>query len=129
MVQPVNSSASLATSHAPRNNRRRWGAPVEPNDLRKLPKTLNGPRRLSAASIIPRPVMPAEVAQARVFEGLLQAESAELRQLAHRIAGAGDHADDNPSAPSWDLLQISARIEEVQHLLQALQGRFPHQGT
>jgi hypothetical protein len=73
--------------------------------------------------------MPAEVAQARVFEGLLQAESAELHELAHHISvGGGDQRPaHNSSAPSWDLLQIRARLDEVQNLLQALRGRFPHQ--
>ncbi|HXY63993.1 MAG TPA: hypothetical protein VEI45_06515 [Mycobacterium sp.] len=77
--------------------------------------------------MVPRVVNPAEVAQARVFEGLLQAESAELQELAHRMAGAADQQSDlDSSAPSWDLMQIRARIDEVQCLLQALRGRFPH---
>jgi hypothetical protein len=77
--------------------------------------------------VVPRPVNPAEVAQARVFERLLQAECAELQELAHRMAGAGDQPSDlDSSVPSWDLMQIRARIDEVQCLLQALRGRFPH---
>lgn len=76
--------------------------------------------------MVPRPVNPAEVAQARVFERLLHAESAELQELAHRIAGAVDQQSDlDSSASSWDLMQIRARIDEVQCLLQALRGRFP----
>jgi hypothetical protein len=35
-------------------------------------------------------------------------------------------SDSDGSAPAWDLMQIRARIEEIQRLLQALQGRFPH---
>jgi hypothetical protein len=75
---------------------------------------------------MPRPVTPAEVAQARVFERLLQAESAELHELAHRIPVAADRQLDNDrSGQSWDLVQIRARMDEVQRLLQALRGRFP----
>jgi hypothetical protein len=77
---------------------------------------------------MPRPVTPAEVAQARVFERLLQAESAELHELAHRIPGAADQQlDTDRSASSWDLMQLRVRMDEVQRLLQGLRGRFPHQ--
>jgi hypothetical protein len=128
MVQPPNSAVSLALSRRPRNRRGRWAAPAEystVSDARVLPKTVSGRRTIGAASVVPRPVNPAEVAQARVFEGLLQAESAELQELAHRTAGAVDHQSDlESSAPSWDLMQIRARIDEVQCLLQALRGRF-----
>jgi hypothetical protein len=74
----------------------------------------------------PRPVTPAEVAQARVFERLLQAESAELHELAQRIPRPADRQlDSDASASSWDLVQIRTRLDEVQRLLQALRGRFP----
>ena len=128
MVQPPNSAASLALSRRPRNSRGRWAAPAEyptVSDARVLPKNVSG-RRTIGAAMVPRPVNPAEVAQARVFEGLLQAEAAELQELAYRMAGAVDqHSDLDSSAPSWDLMQIHARIDEVQRLLQALRGRFP----
>ncbi len=52
-----------------------------------------------------------------MFERLLQAEGAELRELAHRLAG---------HEQSGDLTQLHARIDEVDGLLRALQGRFPH---
>jgi hypothetical protein len=58
---------------------------------------------------------------------MLQAESAELHELAHRISGGRIQPDKDSSATSWDLLQIRARLDEVQNLLQALEGRFPHQ--
>lgn len=129
MVQPGNSSVSLALSRRPRNSRGRWAAPAEystVSDARGLPKTVSSRRTIGAASVVPRPVNPAEVAQARVFERLLQAETAELQELAHRMAVAVDQPSDlDISAPSWDLLQIRARIDEVQRLLQALRGRFP----
>jgi hypothetical protein len=127
MVQPADSSVSLALSRRPRSSRGRWAAPADYTDARVLPKAVSGRRTLGASSVLPRPVQPAEVAQARVFEGLLQAECAELYELAHRMAGAVDQQPEKDSAtPPWDLLQIRARIDEVQHLLQALRGRFPH---
>jgi hypothetical protein len=126
MAQPANSSVSLALLRRPRNSRARWGAPAD-NDARVLPKAVSGRRTLGAATVVPRPVQPAEIAQARVFEGLLQAESAELHELAHRMTGAVDQPPDNDSStPAWDLMQIRARIDEVQGLLQALRGRFLH---
>ncbi len=127
MVQPANSSVSLAMSHTPRKAQPRWAA-RDYNNARALPKTVNGSRTITAAGALPRPVTPAEVAQARVFESLLQAESAELRELAHRISGTPDRQPaDSGSASPGDLLQIRARLAEVQDLLEALQGRFPHQ--
>jgi hypothetical protein len=127
MVQPSDSSGSLALSRRPRSSRGRWAAPAEYDDARVVPKAVSGRRTLRPTSVIPRPVQPAEVAQARVFERLLQVECAELYELAHRMAGAVDQQPDKDSStPSWDLLQIRARIDEVQRLLQALRGRFPH---
>src|ERR1700761_386790 len=89
--------------------------PRRPRDpARTLPRTIIGSRAFSAASVLTgRPAQPAEIAQARVFERLLRAECAELQELEH-------------SRPSGDLTQIRARIDEVQGLLRALQGRFPH---
>jgi hypothetical protein len=128
MVQPASSSVSLVVSRRPRNSRGRWAAPAEYNDAQVLPKPANDRRTLAAAAVIPRPVTPAEVAQARVFEGLLQAESAELHELAHRMTVAGDwQLDDDSSTLPWDLRQMRGRIDEIQRLLQALRGRFPHQ--
>ena len=130
MAQPGSSSVSLALSRRPRNSRGRWVPPAEystVSDARMLPKTVSGRRTIGTASVAARPVNPAEVAQARVFERLLQAEAAELQELAHRMPGAVDQPSDlDGSAWSWDLMQIRARIDEVQGLLQALRGRFPH---
>ena len=92
-----------------------------------LPKAIIGSPAFSAASVLSRrPPQPAEIAQARVFERLLQAECAELQELAHRIAGDKyQQPEPNDSRPSGELTQIRARIDEVHGLLQALQGRFP----
>jgi len=115
MTRHAETSASLALSRRPRNA------------ARMLPRTANGSRGLSAASVLPRPPQPAEIAQARVFEGLLQAECVELQELARRMAGAKDQlTEPDDSRPTGDLTQIRARIDEVHGLLQALHGRFPH---
>ena len=68
------------------------------------------------------------MAQARIFEDQLQVESRELNELVHRAArAAGQQFGDNSLAQSWDLIQLRARVDEVQRLLQALRSRFPHQ--
>lgn len=93
---------------------------------RTLPRAIIGSPAFRAARVLRRPPQPAEIAQARVFERLLQAECAELQELAHRIAGDKyQHPEPNDSRPSGELTQIRARIDEVHGLLQALQGRFP----
>jgi len=106
------SSGSLALSGRPRDT------------ARARPRTISGSPAFSAASVLPRrPAQPAEIAQARVFERLLQAECAELQELAHRIAQQSEPHD---SRPSGELTQIRTHIDEVRGLLRALQGRFPH---
>jgi hypothetical protein len=62
-----------------------------------------------------------------VFQGLLQAECAELQELARRMAAAkAPRTEADDSRQSEDLTQIRGRIDEVRDLLQALQERFPH---
>jgi hypothetical protein len=61
-----------------------------------------------------------------VFERLLQAECAELQELAHRASGDKfSLLESDDSRPFAELTQIRARIDEVHGLLRALQGRFP----
>ena len=116
MAQRAKASGSLALSRRPRDT------------TRTLPRTISGSPAFAAASVLPRrPAQPAEIAQARVFERLLQAECAELQALAHRMAGDKyQQPEPDDSRPSRELTQIRARIDEVHGLLRALQGRFPH---
>jgi hypothetical protein len=116
VAEHAEASASLAISRRPRDA------------ARTLPRTISGSRAFSAASVLPRrPAQPAEIAQARVFERLLEAERAELQELAQRMAGAKDQRPEpDDSRPSGDLAQIRNRVDEVHGLLRALQGRFPH---
>jgi hypothetical protein len=105
-------SGSLALSRRPRDT------------TRTLPRTISRSPAFSAASVLPRqPAPPAEIAQARVFERLLLAECAELHELAHRMAA---DKRQQPEPDSGELMQIRARIDEVDGLLRALKGRFPH---
>jgi hypothetical protein len=115
VAEHAEASGSLALSRRPRHA------------ARTLPRTIIGSPAFGAASVLPRrPAQPAEIAQARVFERLLQAECAELQELAHLMAG-NQHQQPEPddSRPSGEL-EIRARIDEVHGLLRALQGRFPH---
>ena len=116
MAEHAQASGPLALSRRPRDA------------ARTLPRTIIGSRAFSAASVLPRrPAEPAEIAQARLFERLLQAECAELQVLAQRMAGAKDQrSEPDDSRPSGDLAQIRDRVDEVHGLLRALQGRFPH---
>jgi hypothetical protein len=68
------------------------------------------------------PAQRAEIAQARVFERLLQDERTELRELARAI---GEMPDPNDVDSAGGLSQIRARLDEIHRLLCALRGRFP----
>jgi hypothetical protein len=116
VAERAKASGSLALSRRPRST------------THTLPRTVSGSPASSASSVLPhRPAQPAEIAQARVFERLLQAECAELQELAHRMAGDKyRQPEPDDSRPSGELTQIRARIDEVDGLLRALKGRFPH---
>jgi len=95
-------------------------SPNPRDPARTLPKRIAGSPAFGAPNVLQRrPTQPAEIAQARVFERLLQAECAELRDLAQHVG-----TDDSERAE--ELTQIHARLDEVDGLLRALQGRFPH---
>jgi len=114
VTKHAEASGSLALSRRPRDAGR------------KPPRAIIGSPALRAASVLRRPPQPAEIAQARVFERLLQAECAELQELAHRAAGDKfSLLEPDDSRPFGELTQIRARIDEVHGLLRALQGRFP----
>jgi hypothetical protein len=108
---------------------RSLAVPPRPRDAaRTLPRTIDGSRASTATSVLPpRPAQPAEIAQARVFERLLQVECAELQELAHRMTeDKYQQPEPDDFRPSGELTQIRARIDEVRKLLRALQERFLH---
>jgi hypothetical protein len=117
MAHPVTSSEFPALTNRPTSDRVRRFASVEHR---------HGRLSVKATNLRERSVTPAEVAQARLFEGILQAEVAELEQLAYRLAGSLDRQPELGSHElTRDLLRIDERIDEVRRLLQALHGRFP----
>jgi hypothetical protein len=114
MTQSGGSFSSLALSS------RRPG-----NAARAVPKTLKD-RRAVGMTDKSVPAQPAEIAQARVFEALLQAERAELLDLASRTGrGIDQMPDSDGSQPVQQRTEIRARLNEVHRLLHALRGRFP----
>jgi hypothetical protein len=81
------------------------------------------PPALALSSSSARPTSPADRAQARLFDDLLDGELAELHELAARIlARRGDRSEHRLRK---DLREIDARFSEVRQLLGALRDRFP----
>jgi len=70
----------------------------------------------------------AEVAQARVFEGMLRSEISQLEQAARSMLDRGlRHRQRTPDGwPSQELVQLRARIDEAHRLLETLRRRFLH---
>ena len=93
-----------------------------------LPKYTNRSRMRLAADVSARPISAADVAQARLFDEILQGEIAELEEVAQSAEARWlrrrqrDIGDDRiPEA----LVRLRARIDEVHRLLNALRQRFP----
>lgn len=76
-----------------------------------------------------RPPHPADVAQSRLFDDLIQAEIRELRALAALAERTWrDRSERHTEAPTRlpeSVLRVHARIAEVERMLAALRGRFP----
>jgi hypothetical protein len=77
-----------------------------------------------------RPAQTADVAQARLFDAILQNEIAELEEVAEaaerqwlrrRVRGAGE--DSLPES----LVRLGERVAEAHQLLNALRERFAHE--
>ncbi len=77
--------------------------------------------RLTVASA--RPTSAADMAQARLFDEILQGEIAELKELVAGIEARWSDPHEQPCRE--ELQQVYARIAEVRQLLDALRGRFP----
>jgi hypothetical protein len=85
----------------------------------------DGQLSVKATNVRERSVTPAEVAQAQLFEDILQAEVAELEQLACQRAGSLDRQPELDGLEvAVDLRRIHERLEEVNRLLYALHRRF-----
>lgn len=115
-------SGPLALPHSHTGDKRSWAMPFEydNSNRHRMPGAADTPARLAHH---------AEIAQARLFEKILQAEFAHLNELAFSMAGPlerSNHPALDGREPSRALMQIHARIDEVHRLLAALRGRFPH---
>jgi hypothetical protein len=68
-----------------------------------------------------RPPSAGDIAQARIFDDILQGEVAELRELAAALDARGA---DEPRH-NKERRRVNARINEVLRMLDALRDRFP----
>jgi hypothetical protein len=76
-----------------------------------------------------RPAHPADVAQSRMFDVIMQAEIAELQELAasmeNRWLRRCERGIDDENRPPENLVRMRGRVAEAQQLLDALRSRFP----
>jgi hypothetical protein len=76
-----------------------------------------------------RPAHPADIAQARMFDTVLQGEIAELEELVasmeQRWLRRCERGIDDERRPPESILRMRGRVSEAQRLLDALQDRFP----
>jgi hypothetical protein len=117
-------SGPLTLFHRPNAGPRATAQHVQFDDA-SLPKNDN--QMVEADDFLARPVKPAELAQAQVFEMMLQAEFARLSELANRMAGPRDWLKSSgigTSESHYEPGEIYARIDEVRQLLSALRDRF-----
>ena len=91
-----------------------------------LPKPPNVRRIRSAADLAPRAVTPADTAQARFFEAVLEGEIVELRGLVKSMTSRWPAGGTGEHRPPETLTELAARIGELDRLLKALRDRFPH---
>jgi hypothetical protein len=76
-----------------------------------------------------RPAHPADVAQSRMFDAIMQDEIAELQELVvsmeNRWLRRCERGIDDANRPPESLVRMRGRVAEVQQLLDALRARFP----
>lgn len=76
-----------------------------------------------------RPAHPADIAQARTFDAVMQGEIAELEDLVasmeKRWLKRCERGIDDANRPPENLVRMRGRVSEAQQLLDALRARFP----
>lgn len=76
-----------------------------------------------------RPAHPADIAQARMFDAVMQDEIAELEELVasmeKRWLRRCERGIDDANRPPDNLVRMRGRVSEAQQLLDALRSRFP----
>jgi hypothetical protein len=87
------------------------------------------PSRSPYADTWARPPHPADVAQSRLFDDMMQTEIAELHALAALAERAwrarSERHTDTPTRLPEAVLRVHARIVEAERMLAALRDRFP----
>ena len=120
-------SGPMTSFHRPKSKRGQRTTPqqVQFDNTSSVPQ--NGDQMVEADDPLARPVKPAELAQAQVFEMMLEAEFARLSELANRMAGPRGRLRSSGGGTREshrELRDINARIDEVRRLLNALRDRF-----
>jgi hypothetical protein len=95
-----------------------------------VPQPRNAPARVRhRADAWARPAHPADVAQARMFDAIMQGEIAELEELVasteKRWLRRSERGIDDGDRPPESLVRMRGRVLEAQQLLDALRARFP----
>jgi hypothetical protein len=76
-----------------------------------------------------RPAHPADVAQARMFDAIMQGEIAQLKELVATMEKGwlrrSERGIDGEDSPPESLVRMRGRVVEAQRLLDALRARFP----
>jgi hypothetical protein len=125
MMQQTKSASSAMPSRHMIDRPARGRAATRIPKYSALPRSSIGHPRPSTADVAACPVHPADAAQAGLFEGILQAEIAELRQLAMVMVARWAETNGNANRPAKPLTELTASIEELHRLLKALRNRFP----
>jgi hypothetical protein len=93
------------------------------------PRIVPVPVRRRCAEAWARPAHPADVAQSRMFDDIMQGEIAELEELVasmeKRWLRRCERGIDDENRPPENLVRMRGRVAEAQQLLDALRARFP----
>jgi hypothetical protein len=103
---------------------------IEPREPMWVPQPRNArPRARRRADAWTRPAHPADVAQARMFDAIMQGEIAELQELVAVMENGWlrrcESGIDGGDRPPQSLVRMRGRVVEAQQLLDALRARFP----
>ncbi|BCO35729.1 hypothetical protein MHEC_21620 [Mycobacterium heckeshornense] len=124
MTQPLK-SATLAPSRPATDQSAHNHVTIRMREHPALMRSSAERRVFAKGDGVTRQANPADAAQARLFESILEVEVAQLQQLATVLASrCSTHSvdDDLPEAYS----ELTARIQDVHRLLERLRDRFPH---
>lgn len=125
MTQPLK-SATLEPSRQAIDRAAHDRVTIRMREHPSLTRSATGSRGFTAENGVRRQVNPADAAQARLFETILQVEIAQLQQLVAVLnSGCGEDSFSDLRPPET-LSELRARIEDVHRLLQRLRDRFPY---